>query len=220
MANDDYLVADFSKMEGSGGRPHVPEGDYHVRITAVKNDTSKEGNRMYVWTYTGVSGKLKGKQIIDYTAITPKSLWKLWQVLEALNVSAKSDSAVKIKIKSLVGKEMAVTLVDDEYNGRVTSKVSDYMDLDTFKSGGLDDDEDSDDEDDEDDEEEEETDPLAELDRTELKALIRSESLDVKVKKSMSDDDLRAAIKEAQGDEDDDDEEGIGELELEDEDDL
>ena len=65
------------------------------------------------------------------------------------------------------------------------------------------------------DEEDEETDgpDLAEMDRSELKALIRERELDIRVLKSMSDDDLREAIEEALAnadedeDEDDDDEE-------------
>lgn len=69
--------------------------------------------------------------------------------------------------------------------------------------------EDDDDEDDSD--EDSEDDELDDLDRSELKKLIKEKGLDITVKKSMSDDDLRDAIreklKEAEDDSDDDDDE-------------
>ena len=68
-----------------------------------------------------------------------------------------------------------------------------------------------DDDDDEDDSDEDsEDDELDDLDRSELKKLIKEKGLDITVKKSMSDDDLRDAIreklKEAEDDSDDDSE--------------
>lgn len=58
----------------------------------------------------------------------------------------------------------------------------------------------SDDEGDDEDEAEEESDnddQFADMDRTDLKKFIKAESLDITVKKSMSDDDIREAIREA-----------------------
>lgn len=72
--------------------------------------------------------------------------------------------------------------------------------------------EDDDDDDDEDDSDEDsEDDELDDLDRSELKKLIKEKGLDITVKKSMSDDDLRDAIreklKEAEDDSDEDEDE-------------
>ena len=71
-----------------------------------------------------------------------------------------------------------------------------------------DDESDADDEDDDDESDEDEDDGLDDLDRSGLKKYIRENELEVTVKKSMSDDDLRAAIRAAQksGDDDDEDE--------------
>lgn len=61
----------------------------------------------------------------------------------------------------------------------------------------------------EEEESEESSDEYDEMDRNELKKLIKSKGLDITVKKTMSDDDIREAIREAlkdnDGDEDDDD---------------
>ena len=71
--------------------------------------------------------------------------------------------------------------------------------------------EDDDDEDDSDEDSEDDDDELEDLDRSELKKLIKEKGLDITVKKSMSDDDLRDAIreklKEAEDDSDEDEDE-------------
>lgn len=80
------------------------------------------------------------------------------------------------------------------------------------------DDEEEDDETEEEDEEESddaEDDGLDDMDRTELKKYIKENDLEVSVKKSMSDDDLREAIREAMGGGDDSDEEDEDEEEEE-----
>ena len=154
------LVADFKDVEsGGGGGARVPEGDYRVRITECKVDTAKSsGNTMLVWEYEIREGKFKGKKLSrDYTAITPQALWKLKGLLEALGISVPQGKVdLTPVIRKVRGKEFGVTVTDEEYeaNGktRVTSKVSDYLDLDTLDSTG-DEDEDEDELDDEEEEE-------------------------------------------------------------------
>ena len=63
------------------------------------------------------------------------------------------------------------------------------------------------DDEDEDDSETEEDDEFTDMDRTALKKYIKENGLDIVVKKSMSDDDLRDAIRQAVADEDEDDSE-------------
>lgn len=211
---------DFGAIEeGGGSRVRVPEGDYRVKITSVKHAVSQSGNDMFVWEFRGVDGKLKGKELKDYTTLTTKSLWKLRDLLEA--VSGKSPGG-KVNMRKLldyckkqVGKEMGVTLEDDEYTNDkgktfISSKVSDYVSLedldDTAPEEDIEDEDDADVEDDEDDDDEDD-DELEDLDRAGLKKYIKDENIDVKVKKSMSDDDIRDAIREATEDDDDDEEE-------------
>jgi len=67
-------------------------------------------------------------------------------------------------------------------------------------------DEDDEEDDDEEDDEPVDTLPIADLDRSELKAYIKEQELDVTVKKSMSDDDIREAIVAAVQPDDDDEE--------------
>jgi hypothetical protein len=85
----------------------------------------------------------------------------------------------------------------------------------TASKAKAEDDDDEEDDLDDDDEEDGDTLPIADLDRSELKTYIKEQQLDVAVKKSMSDDDIRTAILEALAADkaDDDDEEDDVEIE-------
>jgi len=95
-----------------------------------------------------------------------------------------------VKALQKIAKEEGVSAKDIKAAGTDKDELIDLI-------VGEDDDEDEDDSDDEDE--------LDEMDRDELKEYISENELEVKVKKSMSDDDIREAIREAEGDEDDDD---------------
>lgn len=138
------LNVDFSGVE-SGGRTRVPEDDYHVKVDSVKQQESKAGNQMLVWDFEITKGKFAGKKLRDRTVLTKESLWKLKQVLEAMGVTVPSKK-VALNLTKYVGKELGVTVVDDEYEGRINSKVADYVSLDVLENVDTDDDEDEDEE--------------------------------------------------------------------------
>lgn len=172
MAKAAKIKIDFSKEEeGGGGRVRLPEGDYRVKITGVKPETSQAGNPMLVWTLQITEGKYKGKKLTDRTALTPKALWRVRALLEALGISPPKK-LVSLDPAKLIGKELGVTLTDDEYEGKINSKVSDFLDLDTLTGDDVEDDEDEDDDDEDDDSDDEESDDdeeeLDELDLDEM----------------------------------------------------
>jgi hypothetical protein len=209
---------------GGGSKVRVPEGDYKAKIKAVVFQTAQSGNPMLVWTIVGTEGRLKGKELKEYTVLTKKAAWKLHDLLDAAVGKKPSGKMSHRKVlewckKNALGKEIGVTLEDDEYTNdkgktTISSKISDYMDVDDVGSAPPDDDdediEDEDDDESEDDEDEDEDDGLDDMDRLALKKHIKSEDLDIVVKKSMSDDDIRAAIRAAS----DDDEEEIEDVDL------
>lgn len=140
------LEVDFKGVEsGGGGGARVPEDDYRTKVVDVKVGESKSsGNTMLIWTFEISKGKYKGKKLKkDYTTLTKDSLWKLLALLEALgfNVANKKLDVAPI-IKKAMGKECGVSVVDEEYENKMQSKISDYINLETLEAA--DDDEGSD----------------------------------------------------------------------------
>jgi hypothetical protein len=212
--------------ESGGGRFRVPDGDYRVKITGAKYTTSSQkatpGLEVH---YVIAEGKKKGAKFEDTCWLSPKALWRVRALLEAVGVDVPKKR-FKLDVTKLKGKELGVTFTEEEdtyeKNGVtkkvIRSNVSDFLDLDSLTTGGVDDedeDEGLDDDEELDDEEEEDEDPLADLDRSDLKKYIKKNKLDVKVKQSDDEDDIRAKIKEAEGDEDEDDDE-LEELDVDD----
>lgn len=219
------LRIDFSKeVEGGGGGVRIPENDYKGQIVKIKKIRSSEKDTPGLAVTVKVTeGKFKGKKLTDRLWITPKSLWRVRSLLEALGLSVPKK-VVNIPIKKIIGKEVGMTVIDDEpYNGRIKSKIGDFVDLETLADLDDEDDEDfdededdedededsddsDDDDDDDEDEDEDEDDDLEDMNRKELKEHIKENKLKVKVTKKMDADDIREAIEEAQGDGDDEDE--------------
>ena len=188
---------DFSKDTSEGGRKRFPEGDYRVKFVKHTTGESKDKGTPFVQVALEVTeGKFKGQTHRERIYITDESLWRPRSFLEAMGVTVPKKK-INITWPKYYGKELGITLGDNEYNGRISSQVQDFIDLDTLAGSDVDDDEDED---------EEEGEDLDEMDRDELKAYIKENSLDIKVKKTMDEDAIRAAINEAEGDEDDEDE--------------
>jgi hypothetical protein len=126
MANK--TVVDFSGVDSTGGRTRIPEDDYRVRVKSVRHETSNNGNPMLLWEFEITTGKFKGKVLRDRTMLMENSLWRLKQLLEAMGISVPSKR-VALDLARYPGMELGVTAVDDEYEGRISSKVSDYINI-------------------------------------------------------------------------------------------
>jgi len=168
------VVVDFSDTESRGGKrsgrsAHLPEGDYAAKCIEAKLDKSSEKETPGVFvTYEISKGEYKGKRVRDALWLTDKSLWRVRQTLEAMGIDVPSKR-VKINPKSMVGKTVAITLEDEEYENRVRSRVTDTFLLSEFDElNGDEDEEEDEDEEDEDEEEESEESEDTDLDEIDL----------------------------------------------------
>lgn len=214
---------DFRDATSGGGSRRFPEGDYKVKITKAERSKSQAGNSQIKVTYEFVEPeKYEGKTLIDYLTLTRKAAWRIGNLFDAVGIKW-SQKVMEFKTGKLIGKELGITLADDEYNKKIRSKVADYLDLETIDSilsgGDVDDDEDEDEDDEDTDDLEAQ---LADMDRDELKEYIKDEGLDVKVGKKTKDAAIRKAILAASEEDEDEDEDDDEDEDLEefDDDDL
>ena len=137
--------------------------------------------------------------------------------VKALGINAKSEESAREELLKILENngiegmeeedtstliEIAESFVEDG-NAASEETAEETEESSTYEAAELaaeveDEAEDSEEETEEEEEEADEVDPLAEMDRTELKAYIKKQSLAVKVKKSWSDDDIREAIRTAE----------------------
>lgn len=174
----------------SGGNwlKRVKEADYPFIIKQVKLTTSNAGNKMFVITFIGKSGKVRGKQTRDYFTFTAESLFKLRSLLEAIDMQIPKKVG-RLVGSDLEGKEVGISLGDEEYEGKVTSKPQDYMPIEDINA-----DADEEEDDNETDGDEPEFDKM---DLVELVAYNKKNKLGVKGLKNMKLKKARKAVAEA-----------------------
>lgn len=164
MAKKKIVIPMDKEEAGTGGRIRLPEGDYKVKIKMAKAVTSSQkGTPGMQVTFVISEGKHKGKEITDRLWFSPKALYRVRQLLELLELKVPKK-VFSVDPDKLRGKELAITVSDaDPYEGKISSQVSDYIDLDTYAGDDVDDDEEEDDDDD-DDTEDDDDEELDELD--------------------------------------------------------
>lgn len=209
---EDFII-DFSKEEESGGGGiRIKEGTYHVRIIAAKPTVSSEkGTPGMAVTFLIIDGKYNKKKMVETLYASPKALSRFRTLLEACGKKVPPKVNVAKIAAAIKGEELYIEVQDDERDGYKTrSRVTfdGFISEEDFDSDDTEDDDlgEGDVEDEEEEPDEEEDDPLADMTRAELKAHIKAEELEVRVLKTMSDDDLRDAIREASEEEDEEEE--------------
>jgi nucleolin len=232
-------VIDMTNVKDGGNfnKRRMPAGDYPARITKVEDAKSKADDQ-FQWLFTIAVDN--GGTYPYYCKLQENQLWKIRNLCIAAGMNVPKKK-LKLDPEKLVGKRIAVTLEDDEYEGKAQSVVQATFPLSELDDYAGDDDDavgdDADDEDEEEevqpppkkkakskpapepeedeedeeeeveDEEDEEEDELAGLNRDQLKRRLRKASPGVKISRKQTDDDLRDAIRAAEGGEEEEDDE-------------
>lgn len=194
----------------------APVGLYYAKVESVEQKQSKSDEAMvevvFRLTKDANGKKLKANygQLWYYAPLDPNSSWarRMKELVVAFGLKPKGGNLGVIE-----GKEAMLRLREDtDLNGDYRPNIGKVMKVQEPEV----------DEDEEDEEAEEGSNgELDELSRAELKKIIKDEGLEISVKKSMSDDDIREAIADLREDEDEepDDEEEEEEDEPEDDED-
>lgn len=213
------LMLDFSNVkEFSGVSPkHMPPGDYEAKVVKVIDEKSKKDNEP-MWVFH--------IQLVDdhsatypyYCKLVESQLWKVRNLLMAAGFKAPKSKQT-VDANRLVGKTVGITLSDDEYEGKMKSVIDAiFPKAELAQTAPVEDDDDVEIEDVEveDEEVEEDGDKFDAMDRTKLRKALRDAGL-YPAKKSESDDDLRARLRDAEGgDDDEDDDEDDLEMDIND----
>lgn len=122
------ISADFTKVEDrKGGGVHVPPGDYILEIKDYEIKAKKDdASRTYInWQLAIISPEahVGTGTIYHVTSLVPESLWNLRNFLEDMGVKVPKKM-VDIPLAKLIGKQIGATLEDDEYNGKIKSKIA------------------------------------------------------------------------------------------------
>lgn len=115
-------AVDFSNVkEGSGINPvRVEEGDYLAKIISVEDHESKAGNP--TWVFVFQLDDRKSATYPYYCGLVDNQLWKIRNLLVAAGKTVPKKR-VNVDPNSIVGKEVGITLSDDEYEGKEKSVI-------------------------------------------------------------------------------------------------
>lgn len=148
----------------------VPEGNYLAKVVKASTKKFKSGSQGVEWVFEIESGSAKGARfyynnvLIDADgAVMENTLWSFRGVLQALEPKIKiPDGALKVPLDKLIGKTVALEMVDGDYEGKIRSEINDVFHPELLdedeEDDELEDEEDEDDEEEDEDEEDEEDD--------------------------------------------------------------
>jgi len=153
---------DFTDVKDGGAtfnKKRVPAGDYLAKVTAVVDAPTKE-NKEPQWLFTlELQEKFTDRKFPYYCKLQANQLWKVRNLFIAAGIAVPKKK-VRVDPNKVVGKLVAITLDDDEYDGKMQSNVTEVFSANELDGSEVSDDEeefeDGEDVDTEDDEEEDE----------------------------------------------------------------
>jgi cell division septation protein DedD len=137
-------ILDFSqaKERGAYNPKHIEEGDYVGKIVHIVDSPTKEkddgtGNKPQ-WIVGIVLDDVRGASYPYRCQLEPDQLWKLRNVFEAVGMKV-GQRRIKVDPQKAVGKKIGVTIIDNEYNGKVSSQIDQVFPASDLIAGDEDD---------------------------------------------------------------------------------
>lgn len=123
---------DFTKVKDGGGqfnKLHQQPGDYRGRVTKVIDTKSKEKKPMWLFTI-----KVGGGEYPYYCTFEENTVWKIRNLFVAAGISTPKKK-INVDPNLAVGKEIALTLEDDEYEGKLRSSINAVFPVSELEEG-------------------------------------------------------------------------------------
>jgi hypothetical protein len=188
---------DFTKVKDGGNfkKTRYPAGDYKGTITKVEDAKPKDKNdKTPMWLFTI---KVKAGAYPFYCKLQENQLWKVRNLFVAAGLAVPKKS-INVDPNKVVGKDVAVTLDDTEYDGKEQSEVAAVFPLSELSASELaDDDEETVDTGDDD---EDETEPEPKAKKGKKQKAVKADEVEAKpAKKSKVKDGKKVDEKPAKG---------------------
>jgi hypothetical protein len=137
--DEDFIVEGLDEADG---KFKVDDGDYEAKVIEAKKEISKSSNAPQAVLTVALTGKVcvqkrildpkegaspaGGKEFKSYSSI--KALWKINELLIALGFDdLAGQPSVKVPLKKMVGRYCVVTMKQEDYQGRMSSKVQSML---------------------------------------------------------------------------------------------
>lgn len=109
---------------------HHPEGNYLCAVIGAEEKTSKAGSEMIELKCEVIGPDVpeeEGAIFYDYLVFSESSFWKITRALRAMGMTFEDDEEVEIEAPELEGKTFEATLTVEDFKGRKSNKVGDYL---------------------------------------------------------------------------------------------
>lgn len=138
---------DFTNVKDGGNfnKKRQQSGDYRAKIVKVEDTTKKDDTSVKMWLFHIQVGSGTYPYYCTYTA--ENQLWKIRNLFIAAGINVPKKR-VAIDPNKVVGREIGVTLEDDEYDGKKQSNIASTFPTSELTGDAPDGAEDDDDEDD------------------------------------------------------------------------
>jgi hypothetical protein len=165
------------EVRKSGGRTHVPEGEYAVKINSGELLNNSDNTSRYIrWEAIITEPRAyRGKSLRGITSLKKEALWSLRNLIHAATGKNIAGRVVNFDPETIYGKVVGASVSDNVFKGkdgveRVSSQIDSFFPKDEINFAE-DDDTDEADDDEEEVEEEEEEDEDEELEDVEVDEL-------------------------------------------------
>jgi len=114
-------------------KKHYAPGDYPAKVIKVQDATKKDDKSVKMWLFT-IQVK-SGTYPYYCTRTAANQLWKIRNLFVACGINVPKKR-VNVDPNKLVGKSLAVTLDDEEYEGKMQSVVATTFPLSELEAEG------------------------------------------------------------------------------------